>query len=327
MCTLKVSIVIPVYNGITFLQKTFSSIFEQTYQNIEVLAIDDFSTDGSYEYLMKLQSMHSNLRLVRPKSKLYTASKGIEYALNLLTGDYYFYMSQDDFMEKDLIEKCIKIAESTDAEIVVPDCYSFYSENRIEKTSIYPCNNMEEIPPKDAFLLSLDWEIHGFTLRKTSLFKKTGFKGEYYNSDEYYTRLHFLNANKIVCSDAKFYYNQTNPNAITKKLKPNQTETMFTNLLLLDLLYKKCFDKKKLNEMKKKLRNQFLFWSVFYNRYGFNKEEQEIIQNNTDLAIKSYCTINEFTAMNKKIFVFFLKQEIILRKFYRNLLGLLDVRK
>ena len=79
--------------------------------------------------------------------------------------------------------------------------------------------------------------------------------------------------------------------------------------------------------MKKRIRNQFLFWSVFYNRYGFNNEEQKIIQNNTDLAIKSYCNINKFTAMEKKSFEFFLKQEIILRKIYKILLGLLDVRK
>ena len=280
----KVSIVIPVYNGKKFLEKTVNSILAQTYKNIEVIFVDDYSTDGSYEFLLELNS--KKIIVIRPNGKLGTASKGVEYALGKCSGDYFFYMSQDDFMDVNLIEDCINLATQYDSEIVVPNCYSFYSENNIRKTTEYPRLGEREILPKDAFIYSLNWKIHGFTFRKMSLFKKTGFKALYYNSDEFYTRWHFLIANKVVCSDSKFFYNQTNPNAITKTVRADQTEGMFTNLLLIKILEENKFEKSIICKRKLELRSEYVFWSVFYKGQHFSEDEKKIIKKNLKIIYK-----------------------------------------
>ena len=66
-----VSIIIPTYNSKKFLIQTFNSIINQTYQNFEIIFVDDCSIDGTYEYLKKLKKKFKNkIKILRTKKNL-----------------------------------------------------------------------------------------------------------------------------------------------------------------------------------------------------------------------------------------------------------------
>lgn len=241
-----VSIIVPVFNGITYLERLITCILKQTYKNLQVIIIDDYSTDNSFEYLQNKLRNDTRFVILRPPVKGGTASINIEYGLKIAKGEYYFYMSQDDFMDFDCIEKCLYKALSQNADIVIPNCISYYDKNKQINRYNYPVNHDYNsiITNELAFSLTLDWQLHGFNLRKIDLFKKTGFDGKYYNSDEYYVRLHYLLANCITFCDTNFYYNQSNENAMTKKFYYRQVDSICVSYKLGELIDKYKLGKK-----------------------------------------------------------------------------------
>lgn len=101
-----VSIVIPVYNAQKFIVETLNSVKNQTYQNIEVILVDDMSKDQSCSIIEKYQEENKqmNITLIRSNKKLKAAgarNKGIDQA----KGSHICFLDADDLWEKDKIEK------------------------------------------------------------------------------------------------------------------------------------------------------------------------------------------------------------------------------
>ncbi|RKJ42460.1 glycosyltransferase family 2 protein, partial [bacterium 1XD42-8] len=114
----KVSIVVPVFNGRQFLPYSLKSIYRQTYKNLELIIIDDGSSDGSYSFLKQMEK-HSviNMKVYTQENQgiAYTRNQGIVYA----DGKYVLFMDQDDSIEPDYVETLVKEAEEWNADIVV----------------------------------------------------------------------------------------------------------------------------------------------------------------------------------------------------------------
>ncbi len=232
-----ISIVIPIYNGAKYIPDLINCIKRQTYSNFEAIFVDDFSTDDSFALLEKFAKEDNRVILLKMPVKGGTSIKGQEYGLNFCKGEYYFFLSQDDFMDDDCLEKCINKSIGTGADVVMPNMVLYYEGKENKKALAYPIDNnyASFLSPEKAFELSLNWQVHGFVLRKMELVKKVGTKADYYNSCEYYTRKSFLYSNKIAFADTNFYYRQDNDGAITKTLKWFTIEVMTTDLMLLEL--------------------------------------------------------------------------------------------
>ena len=65
----KVSIIIPIYNGYQFLPRLLDCLLKQTYTNIEVIMVDDYSTDESYSYLCEKTKDDARFRILKPDTK------------------------------------------------------------------------------------------------------------------------------------------------------------------------------------------------------------------------------------------------------------------
>ena len=81
-----VSIIIPVYNTAEYIEECIQSVLEQTYKHIELIVIDDFSTDHSYEILRKLEQEHDQIKLFKFKNlqkNLYFTKNIYQIALDL----------------------------------------------------------------------------------------------------------------------------------------------------------------------------------------------------------------------------------------------------
>lgn len=211
-----ISIVIPVFNGATFLEKTLQSIQNQTYIYFEVLLVDDSSKDESYSIISKFAELDSRFKVFK-KENGGIVSKTLNFIKPFVKGEFYFYTSQDDLLSNDLFEKMINRHFESNATCVLPDM-EYYFENNIDNKKIIGLNGNRnlELTGKEAFLHSLKWNIHGFALFKIEVLKNEVFPEDAFDADDYVTRKWFLESEKVVFSEGTFFYRQDNVNAITK---------------------------------------------------------------------------------------------------------------
>ena len=99
----KISIIVPVYNNYNFLDKCLDSIINQTYKNIEIILINDGSTDNSLKKLKKYAKVDSRIILINKKNE--GVSKARNDGIKISTGKYITFVDSDDYLECDAIEK------------------------------------------------------------------------------------------------------------------------------------------------------------------------------------------------------------------------------
>lgn len=270
----KISVLVPVYNGGEYLKQLVENLKSQTLTDFEAVFVDDFSTDGSAAFLQNEAEQDGRFKIVYRAQKGGTAVKGIVYGLPYCAGQYLFYMSQDDLIENDTLEKLYNTAVETNADIVVPDMEWFYDDGADHGGIRYAGENA--IDGREAFLRSIDFGIHGFYLRKTDLAKKIGWDDLYYNSCEYASRVHLFYAEKVAFCPTKFFYRQNNQNAITKSpMKPFKIEVLFTDLRLIRFMQANKIRGKKLKLAFKIAFSEFQKYASFAVFADFSKEEAE----------------------------------------------------
>ena len=102
----KVSVIIPNYNNELFIEKCISSILSNTWENIEVIFVDDASTDNSLEIVKSKFSENPKVRIYQNQTNM-----GTYYSINrgiiLATGHYILNVGSDDFIEPDMINVCM----------------------------------------------------------------------------------------------------------------------------------------------------------------------------------------------------------------------------
>lgn len=104
----KVSIIIPVYNAERYLQKTLNSIYAQTYQNLQIVLVDDCSKDNSEEIIRENMSKCSEITYYRQITNL-GAGNARNKALEIATGQYVAFLDSDDLWKTEKIEKQLRL--------------------------------------------------------------------------------------------------------------------------------------------------------------------------------------------------------------------------
>jgi len=230
-----ISIVVPIYNGEKFIPELISSLQSQTFEDFEIILIDDFSTDNSRAMLEEYAKNDPRIRVIPRDIKGGCAVKGIIFALPYCRGEFYFFLSQDDFISKDCLSNAYNRIIETSADAVLPDMVLYYGKDN-DKVVTAPSKDYGiELNGKDAFFMSLDWRVHGYSLRKMSLMNRIGIDDIYLNSCEYQTRKYYLNCKKICFCQGQVFYRQDNPDAITKRFHPLSIDFVATNGRLLSL--------------------------------------------------------------------------------------------
>lgn len=242
--SLFVSIFVPVYNGEKYLEQTLKSIQQQTYTNFEVLLVDDSSTDGSLPILNQFANNDDRFK-VFTKENGGMVAPSMNFILPKISGDYFFYSSQDDIFSKDLIEKMVLKHHESGADCILPDM-EFYFENKQNNKQIIGFNGDRTVvlSGKEACVASLNWSIHGFALFKSSLVKSEFVPEDAFDSDEYVTRKLFFKSRKIVFSTGMFFYRQDNANAITKTFSKKNFYRLNSSWKLFEFLKNNNFEKK-----------------------------------------------------------------------------------
>lgn len=111
----KVSIIIPVYNRANIVPRTLQTVLEQTYRPLQVVLVDNFSTDDSLVVLnqFKINNGSDDFEVVVTQEKRQTASAARNRGMQFATGDYLMFFDSDDLMDRRLVQKYVDAFEAS----------------------------------------------------------------------------------------------------------------------------------------------------------------------------------------------------------------------
>ena len=121
----KLSIIIPVYNVEKYLPKCLGSILEQPFKDLEVICVNDGSTDGSLDVLQKIKKKDDRVVIIDKKNE----GSGIARNIGLSTaqGEYVYFIDSDDWLEANVLAKIIAKADELQTDILVFGGLSYYN--------------------------------------------------------------------------------------------------------------------------------------------------------------------------------------------------------
>lgn len=165
----KVSVIIPVYNTENFLRKCLDSVCNQTLQDIEIICINDCSTDGSLEILREYARKDNRIKLIELLENC-GAAKARNIGIDIAEGEYLGFVDSDDFIDLDFYDKLYQKAVETKADAV--------------KGEMWELNDLSNIPHMEA-----KYDLNNFIQKNKAYFYFT-FTTAIYQKD-------FLHQNNI----------------------------------------------------------------------------------------------------------------------------------
>ncbi|MDR2457113.1 MAG: glycosyltransferase family 2 protein [Clostridiales Family XIII bacterium] len=155
-----VSIIIPIRNGEKFIDKAIVSVINQTYKNLEIICIDDRSTDNSFIMLSKYKNKDNRMILIQEKiGDGYSAARNA--GLRIFKGDFMFFLDIDDYLEIDYIENML--LEMDDDIDMIDNLFIHETiETKKRKVILYEPRNIiiDNIAAKLGFMMALGGKHH-----------------------------------------------------------------------------------------------------------------------------------------------------------------------
>ena len=201
----KVTVIVPVYNAASFLTKCLNSIINQTYSNLEIILVNDGSTDSSPviidEYAKKDERI---IALHKENGGIGSAYKK---AFEILSGDYVFFVDSDDWLELNAVEKLIGLAEKNKADMVSFGVRAFNANG--ENVTLKSLKNIDLINNTKEDILKTHFEVlkHPTLARlyKRELFNDIVVFEQNIGIDEMLTPQLLVKCNRVVYTSDVYY--------------------------------------------------------------------------------------------------------------------------
>lgn len=276
----KISIIIPVYNTEQYLRAAVESVINQTYENKEIILVDDGSTDSSPKICDEYGSQYSYIKVIHQDNAGLSAARNA--GITISKGEYIAFLDSDDeYGESDMLEKCMKLfTENTELEFVQFPVLEFKDENNFKFRGKlkFICSDSKEIyhMASSGDLSVLAWD----KIYKREIFKIAKFPiGRYFEDSWFITDIIPYLSNVAIC-DYGYYKYYTREGSITNckfSLKKCQ-QRLETILKHLPIIGK--YNRNSLDYLNVYVLMQSLFFE-FAQEYGFEnfKYLQVEIQN------------------------------------------------
>ncbi len=250
-----ISIIIPIYNVEEFLPKCIESIINQTYENLEIICVNDESPDNSLDILEKYREQDSRIVIINKKNEGLSQARndGIEKS----TGDYIMFVDGDDWIDENMCKEMLKAIGESSADV----CMCCYLKEFADHSSVVNVFEEDKFFEGDNFKNGFYKHLVGLTGENLSRPEKLDSAVTVWNrltKREVIGNVRFIdlrligtedlmfnlqissNTNKLVYINKPFYhYRKTNAGSLTSKHKPmlySQREYMFD---LIDEIIKK----------------------------------------------------------------------------------------
>lgn len=134
-----ISIIIPVYNVEKYLEKCILSVVKQTIQSVEIILVNDGSTDSSSEIIKKYAEKYTNIRIVNKENGGLSSARNV--GLDIATGEYVTFLDSDDYIKADYLETLYAAAKKYDSDMVVSGQYKVDDDGKVLSEILYPVKN------------------------------------------------------------------------------------------------------------------------------------------------------------------------------------------
>lgn len=212
-----ISIIVPIYNVENQLDRCIESLINQTYKKIEIILVNDGSTDNSLKICNKYIEKDCRIKLIHKENEGLSAARNT--GLNVAKGKYILYVDSDDYIEYDACEQLLK-GDVDNVDFIVGACRKIYNEkiSYLKHTNIKPKISYKSKDFIISSIKNLEWYAPSWLnlykrdfLLKNNLYHKAGYLFE---DMEILPKI-FLSASKISYVDYPFYNYVIRENSIT----------------------------------------------------------------------------------------------------------------
>lgn len=237
-----VSILVPVYNVESYIEKCCQTLFGQDYDNIEYVFVDDASPDNSVQVIKNVLEgfpwRKTNVRIVsHEQNRGLSAARNT--AIQYASGEYLLHVDSDDFLELDAVSILIDQACNTDADIVVFNMKHVYKNMTYDEQQDIAIDKFEYLKQLVTYQASVC--VCG-KLYKATLFKNCGIhfvEGLNFGEDYVVTPRIVYYAEKIVyCNKCLYNYVHYNENSYTASYKPKNIDDLVRSLEILSVFFR-----------------------------------------------------------------------------------------
>lgn len=310
----------PVYNAEKYLNRSIESIMNQTYNNIEIILVNDGSTDNSLEICTNYQEKDNRIKLINQENKgvSFARNKGIDES----TGDYIMFIDSDDYIEKNMIEDMVEKIIEDDIDLIISGIKMSYIKNGqvIQEEKYQLKDKMYTIEEMlNDILIDIDLIcICGpcCKLYKTEIIKnnRIKFTNEFTMGEDTWYNLDYIDActGKVVTMSNIYYnYMRENPDSLFTKYHDDYikvTEKVYNKFLNL-------LERKSNSETIDRYEKNYIFNLVYANSINFKYDttHKKKIED-LEYSLKNKVVVNgikkiKTDGIKEKIFAFLIKHK------------------
>lgn len=285
------SVVVPVYKVEKFLKICLDSIINQTYQNLEIILIDDGSPDNSGKICDRYADKDKRVKVIHQKNSGLSGARNT--GTEIAKGDYITYVDSDDWLDVRMYDILMKKIQQYDLDMA--RCAAYSSDGDSEET-IMPKTEHKNIVLTgesiferyfDEFLCKIVWN---------AVYKKEIVKGiispeKCHSQDNYVSGMYLYRTKRMMIIDEPLYYYRKNPESITNSGERRSIDICIcTNQLINDLLNIGFSNKRFLTLLYQKLARELFHFvrnkNQAYKTTSMTKEMFDFIWNNLNLRRK-----------------------------------------
>lgn len=203
----KVSVIVPVYNVEDYVEKCLESLVNQTLKDIEIIVVNDGSTDSSLEKIEKFTKNDNRIIVINQKNQGQGCARNI--GIDLVKGEYVGFVDSDDYVDLDFYEKLYNAAKNNNADI---SATSILKHKNYKKFNLRYKKVLKATKTQDKINLSLDKKHRFFyvwnRLYNTQFLKRERltFQVGVYYEDVIFSAKAILAANMIICIPNTYYH-------------------------------------------------------------------------------------------------------------------------
>ena len=235
----KISVIIPVYNVEKYLSKCLDSVLGQTYTNLEIIVVDDGSTDKSGKICDEYAKKDERIKVIHKENGGLSSARNV--ALDIATGDYVAFVDSDDYLSLDTFRKCVARLLETSADVCMFSHFTTDGVKHVEHN--LPLNNL--VYDKTEILRIIvplfvgrkttnGDQLQGFVCRqifRRDVIGNLRFRSEreYYAEDIVFDLEFYVKANKMAVLNEPLYYYRYVETSLSNRYREN----LFDKLLKL----------------------------------------------------------------------------------------------
>ncbi len=207
-----VSIVVPIYNVEQYLEKCVESICRQTYENLEIILVNDGSPDQCGQMCEEYAKKDNRIKVIHKKNG--GLSDARNSGVKLATGKYLLFVDSDDYIAKDLVEKTVTVAEKNNCDMVLYDYYYVEPDNVEIRSTIVPANKVISLEKEHTLLLAATSACAKLFNREFYVKANCPFPQGIYFEDLATTSIFFMRAKRVYYLKEPLYYYINRENSI-----------------------------------------------------------------------------------------------------------------